>query len=73
MKSHMTPIPADTSIIRGPVPGESGLLDPEVPALARARRRAAERRLAEFGIAPQRPATAVLIHIPGDDILPGDA
>ena len=69
----MTPLSSDTSITRGPVPGESGLLDPEVPALARARRRAAERRLAAFGTTPQRPATAVVIHIPGDDILPGDA
>lgn len=70
----MTSIPADTTTIsRGPVPAESGLLDPEVPALARARRRAAERRLADFGIASRRPATAVVIHITGDDVLPADA
>ena len=69
----MTPIPADTLIIRGPVPALSGLLDPEVPALARARRRAAERRLADFGTTPHRPATAVVIHITGDNVLPADA
>ena len=49
---------ADDIIARSPVPAESGLLDPEVPALARARRRAAERRAADFGIAPRRPAAA---------------
>ena len=61
----MTPIPADTLIIRGPVPALSGLLDPEVPALARARRRAAERRLADFGTESRRPASAVMIHFAG--------
>jgi hypothetical protein len=63
----------DTIITRGPVPAESGLLDPEVPALARARRRAAERRLADFGTVPQRPAAAVVIHISGNDVLPNNA
>ncbi len=69
----MTSISARTSITRGPVPGESGLLDPEVPALARARRRAAERRHADFGTTPHRPATAVVIHITGNDVLLADA
>ena len=69
----MTPTFTDIRITRGPVPAESGLLDPEVPALARARRRAAERREADFGTRPQRPATAVVIHIPDRDVLPADA
>ena len=37
---------ATTASIHGPVLAESGLLTPEVPALANARRRAAERRAA---------------------------
>ena len=69
----MTSIPAETTITRGRVPAESGLLDPEVPALARARRRAADRRLADFGFTPHRPARAVLIHISGDDVVPAGA
>lgn len=54
----------EVSPIRG-VRAESGLLDPEVPALARARRRAAERRQADFGIRPLAPAAAVVIHVAG--------
>jgi hypothetical protein len=73
MERHMTSIPADPTILRGRVPGESGLLDPEVPAIAHARRRAAERRFADFGITPRRPARAVVIHISGDDVLPANA
>lgn len=69
----MTSTPADTARIRGPVPAESGLLDPEVPALARARRRAAERREADFGITPRAPAPAVVIHFAGIDVLPRGA
>ena len=69
----MSSFSADTMITRSPVPAESGLLDPEVPAIARARRRAAERRLADFGTLPQRPAAAVVIHILGNDVLPDPA
>ena len=69
----MTSIPADTTILRGRVPGESGLLDPEVPAIAHARRRAADRRLADFGVTSRRPARAVVIHISGDDVVPAGA
>lgn len=71
MTSSRADIDIDTT--RSPVPAESGLLDPEVPALARARRRAADRRLADFGTTPQRPAAAVVIHITGDDVLHDNA
>lgn len=67
----MTPIPADTdTFIATGVRAESGLLDPEIPALARARRRASDRRLADFGIEPAPAARAVLIHVAGADVMP---
>ena len=43
---------ATTASIHGPVLAESGLLTPEVPALANARRRAAERRAAATATTP---------------------
>ena len=55
---------------RGLLHGEFGLLDPEVPALARARQRAAERRLKTVGTRAQRPAPAVVVHIAGRDLQP---
>ena len=55
---------------RGLLHGEFGLLDPEVPALARARKRAAQRRLEAFGTQQQRLAPAVVVHIAGRDVQP---
>ena len=65
---RMSTIQAVTMMPTRGVQAESGLLDPEIPALARARRRAAERRFADFGIAPAAPRPAAVIHIAGKDV-----